>query len=60
MDDWIYLNNISDNKIEKIYKYKKSRIKLNKYDKSNINKLSNNQKEHYIQLYDEILIMKYL
>ena len=54
MDDWIYLNNINDDKIEKIYKYKKSLVKLNKYHKSNINKLSNNQKEHYIQLYNEI------
>ena len=54
MDDWIYLNNINDDKIEKIYKYKKSLVKLNKYHKSNVNKLSNNQKEHYIQLYNEI------
>lgn len=54
MDDWIYLNNFNDDKINKIYKYKKSLIKLNKYHKSNINKLSNNQKEHYIQLYNEI------
>ena len=53
MDDWIYLNNINNDKIEKIYKYKKSLVKLNKYHKSNINKLSNNQKEHYIQLYNE-------
>lgn len=54
MDDWIYLNNFNGDKIDKIYKYKKSLIKLNKYHKSNINKLSNNQKEHYIQLYNEI------
>ena len=55
MNDWVHLDELdNNNKIETIYKYKNSITKISKYDLSNISKISTNQKQYYINFYNNL------